>query len=291
MSPEKASTRQLEKIKRNDTAGYNRFARISQWAQTDADFLAELTTFEQSSLCHHLLAPLPIHTTSRVLEIGGGKGLPSNVINKKTNYTYLIDRNEDEVCGLKAARRVAQLTARPLFIAAGDFETMPFQDGFFDVVLAKSCLHHATDPARAINEIVRVLRTGGLLVAIESCRGRWISEDVALRHFWSMPGEDRSLMNEHAPNIDEWRCYLQNAGFGNLHEEPSYFLYAEDALRRSKVLKYLAPLARLMGIAGGGLYLHIAQYLGQPPLCPHQYTRKLSGFEYFETIFQARKKR
>lgn len=53
---------------------------------------------------------------------------------------------------------------------------MPFEDGFFDAVLALDVLYHAqVDPARALDEMRRVLGPGGLLIvnvpAFECLRG------------------------------------------------------------------------------------------------------------------------
>jgi SAM-dependent methyltransferase len=42
-------------------------------------------------------------------------------------------------------------------------EELPFADGSFDVVLSDNVIDHATRPLRIVDELVRVLRTGGLL--------------------------------------------------------------------------------------------------------------------------------
>ena len=43
-------------------------------------------------------------------------------------------------------------------------ESLPFPDRTFDVVFCSNCIDHVTDPAKAIDEIDRVLRPGGRLV-------------------------------------------------------------------------------------------------------------------------------
>lgn len=48
---------------------------------------------------------------------------------------------------------------------AADACALPFADGAFDVVLAMHMLYHAPDPDRAVSEIARVLRPGGVAVA------------------------------------------------------------------------------------------------------------------------------
>jgi len=44
----------------------------------------------------------------------------------------------------------------------GDSQAMPFADGTFDTVVNLSLLHHVADPERAVREIARVLKPGGV---------------------------------------------------------------------------------------------------------------------------------
>lgn len=55
---------------------------------------------------------------------------------------------------------------------AAPAERMPFPDGHFDCVSSFNSLDHTTDPARSMNEMIRVLRPGGrLLVIVEINHG------------------------------------------------------------------------------------------------------------------------
>ena len=46
-------------------------------------------------------------------------------------------------------------------IKRGDACTIPYGDGFFDVVVSTGSIHHWKEPVRALNEIYRVLKDGG----------------------------------------------------------------------------------------------------------------------------------
>ena len=48
-------------------------------------------------------------------------------------------------------------------------EALPFRDAAFDVVVANYVLHHVPDTARAVTELARVMRPGG--VAVVACVG------------------------------------------------------------------------------------------------------------------------
>ncbi|MGA7966034.1 MAG: methyltransferase domain-containing protein [Gammaproteobacteria bacterium] len=52
----------------------------------------------------------------------------------------------------------------------GDAHRLPFADGRFDAVITLNALHYLDDPAIAIEEMARLLRPGGRLVATDWCR-------------------------------------------------------------------------------------------------------------------------
>jgi ubiquinone/menaquinone biosynthesis C-methylase UbiE len=56
--------------------------------------------------------------------------------------------------------------ARGIDAREGDVQDLPFGDEAFDVVAALWMLYHVPDVNRAIGELRRVLRPGGLLVAV-----------------------------------------------------------------------------------------------------------------------------
>jgi SAM-dependent methyltransferase len=53
--------------------------------------------------------------------------------------------------------------AAPGVDVVGDIHGLPFADGSFDAVFCTGTLEHITDPFRAIQELRRVLRPGGIL--------------------------------------------------------------------------------------------------------------------------------
>jgi ubiquinone/menaquinone biosynthesis C-methylase UbiE len=72
---------------------------------------------------------------------------------------------------LEAARR--QLASVPeVTLIAENAETLPFRDGYFDVVTSTYLLHELPRKSRrrAVDEMVRVLRPGGLLVIEDSAQ-------------------------------------------------------------------------------------------------------------------------
>ena len=62
--------------------------------------------------------------------------------------------------------------------AGGDATAMPFADGVFDRVIAAEVLEHVPSDQRALSEIARVLRPGGLLAVTVPA---WLPERICWR--------------------------------------------------------------------------------------------------------------
>ncbi len=96
----------------------------------------------------------------RLLEIGYGSGLLMPTLQPLTDELYGADL-EREPPRLRAA--LAQLGVHPTQLVQADVQKLPFDDGFFDGVVAFSILEHLKhdELQRALAEVARVLEPGG----------------------------------------------------------------------------------------------------------------------------------
>lgn len=99
-----------------------------------------------------------------VLDIGCGVGHWSAALLKILPPDALITAVDRENAWVQASRRrfpervqVSQATA----------EKLPFPDDSFDMVTCQTVLIHLPDPSRALSEMLRVLKPGGLLAVAE----------------------------------------------------------------------------------------------------------------------------
>jgi SAM-dependent methyltransferase len=137
-----------------------------------------------------------------------------------------IDREIASVA--EARQRGAAFGDRVRYVASA-VEHLPFDDASFDFVTCQTRLIHVADPAVALAEMRRVLRPGGLLVAVEpvnlACggalqlraRGGSLDDVRALWELQLRCEEGKRRLGEGDNSLGEQRPGLvQHAGFANV---------------------------------------------------------------------------
>jgi SAM-dependent methyltransferase len=122
----------------------------------------------------------------RLLEVGCGPGELSARVQEELGA---------EVVAVDISERMVELArGRGVDARLGDVQELPFADGEFDCAVAAWMLYHVPDVARALDELARVLRPGGRLVAVTNRLDhlKELRELVGLpeRFFTSFSGEN-----------------------------------------------------------------------------------------------------
>jgi ubiquinone/menaquinone biosynthesis C-methylase UbiE len=108
-----------------------------------------------------------------VLEIGVGMGADHLQWAKSSPRSLTgIDLTPRAIEHTRARLDAYGLTSR---LECADAEHLPFPDNSFDIVYSWGVLHHSPDTPRAIDEVYRVLRPGGVA-------------RVMIYHYWSITG-------------------------------------------------------------------------------------------------------
>jgi SAM-dependent methyltransferase len=128
----------------------------------------------------YLLARLP--SGARVLDVGCGPGTITADLAARVPGGQVtgVDAAPDVLAGARHEADRRGLTN--VRFETGDAYRLAFGDGTFDVVHAHQLLQHLSDPVRALAEMRRVCRPGGLVAARDGDYGGmfWFPEDPEL---------------------------------------------------------------------------------------------------------------
>lgn len=94
-----------------------------------------------------------------ILDLGCGEGSRLNLLKDKNKKLVGIDISEQGI-------RMARTQYKDIEFFSGDLEELPFKTQEFDLVFSAFVLEHLTNPAKVLDEALRVLKKGGKIVLI-----------------------------------------------------------------------------------------------------------------------------
>jgi len=174
----------------------------------------------------------------KALDVGAGRGIASYALAREGFAVTALEPDASAVVGSAAIRSLAAEAALPIDVIEQWSERLPFADGEFDVVFARAVLHHTSDLGRACAEMFRVLRPGGIFVAV---REHVISREGDLQAFLDDHPLHHLYGGEHAFLLDRYLGALAGAGFkpvkvlSPLQSPINLFPYTFDTLREAIV--------------------------------------------------------
>ncbi len=114
----------------------------------------------------------------RLLDVGSGPGTITADLAGIVAEVVAVEANEE-------AAAITRAGAPGVEVRVADVHALPFGDDEFDVVHAHQVLQHVADPVRALREMARVTRPGGVVAARDA--------DYAALAWWPRP-----------PELDRW---------------------------------------------------------------------------------------
>ena len=107
---------------------------------------------------YELIRPVVRHKT--VLELATGTGLIAKHIVNAAAYIEATDASAEMIAEAKRDNRSAKL-----HFSVQDMFRLPYAEESFDVVIVSNALHIVPQPEKALQEIKRVLKDDGVLIA------------------------------------------------------------------------------------------------------------------------------
>ena len=161
-----------------------------------------------------------ITQTSKILDIGCGPGSISVDFARRANQGH-VTGIENVTDPLDQARQLATSQGvTNIDFRLGDIHALEFPDNTFDIVHVHQVLQHVANPVKALSEMRRVVKCGGIVAARESAAVIWYPENRA---------------------FDRWLEITQRMGKtkgGNPHPGRYIHVWAEEAgLDRANIKK------------------------------------------------------
>lgn len=165
-----------------------------------------------------LVAHAGIDKEKRVLDAGCGTGIVARTVARSNPGTAVVGLDPNEGMLTEARRRNG---AETITWKAGSLESLPFDDGDFDLILSQQVLQFVPDRASALSEIHRTLAPGGRFVFALLRNIRFHPSYDALaavldRHAGQAVG-DMMRAPFSGPDADTLRQELKHAGFHDIH--------------------------------------------------------------------------
>ena len=111
---------------------------------------------------HLLLRILPPLT---VADLGAGEGLLSELLARRCKKVIAVD-NSEKIVAFGAAK-AKKNGLKNLEFKLGDLQNPPIEPGSVDLVILSQALHHADEPAKALQAAHRILRTHGQILILD----------------------------------------------------------------------------------------------------------------------------
>lgn len=165
-----------------------------------------------------------------LLDLGSGPGTITVDLAGRVASVTAVEHTEEamELTRQEAARSEVELTC-----VVTDIMDLDLADDSFDVVHAHQVLQHVADPVRALSEMRRVCKPGGIVAARDSdyhgfvwapadpLLDRWLElYDAAARMAGGEPSAGRHLL-----------VWARQAGFSEINTTSSTWCWADDSTR------------------------------------------------------------
>lgn len=169
-----------------------------------AEYFRVFDALREDDSCEPLALSDAIHGYSdssglKVLDIGCGNGY----------VLFQYARHGADITGVDLTRTAVELSRKRFTLGQmrGEFlevdgNNLPFPDNHFDIVCSMGVLHHISDPRPMADEMFRVLKPGGRLIAMLYHRYSW-KNIVLLRVKRLLDPRYRGKSHQEALNIND----------------------------------------------------------------------------------------
>ncbi len=129
----------------------------------------------------------------RVLDVGSGKGRFARVLKERNPGS--------RICAFDLSEAMLRFVPPGIGAVSGTMTALPFASGAFDAAYATESLEHAVEIDRAVEEMCRVVKTGGRLVIIDKNAEHWGKLKTPEWEKWFRREELEKLLGRHCRSV------------------------------------------------------------------------------------------
>lgn len=145
-----------------------------------------------------------------VLEIAAGPGLLAKRVAGAADKMISTDYSDGMIREAKKGAYADNLT-----FETANAESLPYPNNSFDVVIIANALHIIPNPEKVLDEIDRVLKDGGLLIAPNFVNHK----KGFVRALWSKILQIAGVRFEHQWSAEQYFAFLKKNGWKNIYTE------------------------------------------------------------------------
>ena len=182
-----------------------------------------------------------------ILDYGAGTGIVSE---------YLLDKipNLKSITALDVSSEMLfHITDTRIKCVISSVESTPFNNGQFDLIVSRQCLHYVHDLAKTISESKRILRSNGIFVLTQfvpledETKQYWkeltrIRQPLRVNYFSEKDWIDSFTQNGFLPlslkrftiqsSVSKWSDHYKNVNESQMQEYTSMLLNAPESYKR-----------------------------------------------------------
>ncbi|MBP1908870.1 class I SAM-dependent methyltransferase [Methanolobus bombayensis] len=201
-------------------------------SDTYNSFVVDQSDEERNTWMTILSEAMDNRDSLKVLDVGTGPGFLALICAEMGHNVTAVDLSENMV---KKAKENALKRSLEIDVMQGDAENLELPDSHFDVVMNKYLLWTLPEPGKALMEWKRILKQGGMIIAID---GDWHNDGILSKTLRKISNAIKVIRETKYPRIynkhydplkkelplfslkpDEVKRYFKEAGFEDVNIE------------------------------------------------------------------------
>ena len=187
----------------------------------DRPWLKMIGRLEIERFCKEIVYSLP---EGRFLELAGESCWATAIYKSIYPNSFAIASDVSENAIHKLAMPLGHMFSNQIDLYASiDAERLPIKDNSIDCIFIESAMHHLPNTVRMLKETKRVLRSGGVFIAVDHCvpkHLRFLFIETAKYR------QDTYGIQEDLVSYEQWLSYFNNANIPvesvNIYTNPDY---------------------------------------------------------------------